>query len=553
MNEEYKQLQPNDMYSSSLNVFQGYLVNQYKFNNPYNFFSLYPPKWKSFAVQTIVPWLSWSSGKVLQVHMGAGKLIPTLYGSTIIKRTTDLVMSGGLRYTTEMLDTDEDTKQDVSKSTKFLERWVRDTDFNQKLRGGIQFMLEGGTSILKLNCDEDGLWVDNARIDRFLPTFNARGKLVAIKVFTTMLDSTYNPETQNNDNWALVEMRYYNDKNKPVVVYTIEKETGQKTSPAFSHTTQKNDFKTLPKEVKQSFIDAYGNVRINEEVEMPFTDLGCYVLKRTETSSVAPDIPFGDSLLVDAIPNLLSYDLTNTKSINDLYLASGKIYVPGNINPKNAYGDGLADNMIHTSGMMDQHKMEVVQFKLRADEWAMLNKTHYDKISADIGIGTSYIFPSIGNQSAKTAKEISAEASMTTNTIMNIRSLIIPQINHLLNEVLAFNDHKGITANINFSNAGLTNTSLRYEESRNLYQANMISLHTALEIAFPEWSEDRIQTEIKTREKELLEMLEQGLQKSGAVTGQDNHEQTIVASEPKEVKQEEDSKDTKGEESDVEK
>ncbi len=527
-----------------LNVFQSYLVKTYKYNNQFNFFQLWQPQWKQFGYNTVLEWLSWSNGNSQRVHT-VGKLIPTFLAPKLIGAIVDLVMAGGINYDVTNDEIDEDKMVELEKTREalpnqdavlsedvieFIDKWSEDTNFNSRLYETVRYVLEGGTALLKANIDLSGnVWFDSSRIDRFVPTFDGKGKLLRVRIYTDLLytiqSTASGGENEVNTNYMLTEDRYYNDLGLPVIKYSIYKDSATVTSKSFYNSTAGGSirFQALPKAVQQSFKENYGTKRLDEEEELSFDDIGCYVLKRTENSTVIPDIPLGDSILVDNIPHLLKYDLVMTKHITDIYIASGKVYLPSHSSPSNFMGDGLersVEKQVNFGGNANgggASKPEAVQFELRSDQWKILKEEIYTDLSLGFRIGLGYLVPHLSSGVEKTATEISAEENMTTSTIENLRTLISSGVNNCLNLVLkhynaqitngveyTFNDLK-YRVKVMFSKAGLTNITNRIDQSLKQYEKGTQSLFKTIQNINPDWSKQQVDEEIERIKLEALE------------------------------------------------
>jgi hypothetical protein len=233
--------------------------------------------------------------------------------------------------------------------------------------------LSGGSTLVVANTTNDDVWLEPIRIDRYLINVDARGNVRESKIFTDVLEQQTNniySESQQVKNWYLIEQRFYDNNEVPYVQYMIMPEEGLINSRTFPQPQEMKgmDWRYIPDEVKNAFKASYGDVKLNVKVKLPFKNIGCWLVKNTSGSQTIPDLRFGESQLVSAIPLLLTYDKMYTDMINDQYIAKGKILIPKSMNPNQNQADGLDNTVVIKVPYTNLDiKPEAIQFDSRIE------------------------------------------------------------------------------------------------------------------------------------------------------------------------------------------
>ena len=505
----------------SQKVFNTYLTTMYGWANNAYFYNIIPPQWRQYYWHNIRAWIEWSNGYSRVIHGTAG-VIPTRFGYQMISTLKDAILTGGHHFDGAENSEDDSTALDFISNDWALERF----DFNDFLNRLFVNTLSGGTSLVVANDDTKDIWFESLRIDRYLVNIDARGRILESKIFTDVLEQQVNgvnSASQNVKNWYLIEQRFYKN-NKPYVQYCLMPQEGLVNSKFFGSPQEMrgHDWRYIPKEVQDAFKAAYGNQKINKPIELKKFDgeLGCWLIKNTSSSQMIPDLRFGESQLVSAIPFLMTFDKAYTDMINDAYIGKGKVILPKSSNPNDVMADGLDHSIVTRvpfSGV--DVKPEVIQFDLRVDEH-IANQEHLIKRIADsIGLSISTVSSSLTSQAShtsKTAKEVSSELTRTANTVESKRALALPVLNKMLSFVLKYYSKAGKVF-LRFSQAGLTNVDNLTIQTIRKWRDNLISLEQAIKDLHPDWNQNEIDSEIELIRENMKEQMlqEQGIMPDG--------------------------------------
>ena len=265
-------------------------------------------------------------------------------------------------------------------------------------------------------------------------------------------------------------------------------------------------WEAVPEDVKKSFTENYGTVRIEEDIELPFAGLGVSLVKNTANSIIVPDTRYGDSSLLNILPALIGLDQAFTNMINDQYLGAGWVYAPANIGDA-LMKDGL-DKRIRAIPTVDgssAQKAEAVQFNLRVAEWEQARDMYLRMIASAVGISANTLSSHLASDAAnKTVAEIASENNKTTNMVENKRSLISEGLKELFAEITAFLGLSG-KVKIRWSKSGLTNMRNLVELVTMQYQAGLLSLEEAVKDLHPDWTEEQITAEAERLREERKE------------------------------------------------
>lgn len=345
-----------------------------------------------------------------------------------------------------------------SMSCQFLsDIWSPQTDFNLFLNRAIKFMLDGGTSVIKINIDSKGRSkLSASRIDRTYFSFDECGNVTEAIFFMSLLSSTKSTNTQE-ETW-LVEHRHYNDVMQPVIEYKAFYKAGMANAENIPDIFGRGmPLANLPKKVVKNLLRQ--GIKLNTEMLLPFRDgLGVWLMRRTGTNSVVPEASLGDPLLYGLLDLLWSMDVVFSGSLIDVLNGEGKILVPkqflGDTMKKlkmqypqadfnistNDLDDSADDSLVYIKVEAfdkDKHAPTPVQFDIRADSYGKMLDIYAKEAAVRSGFSPTSLFPHLTpDSSAKSATEVTAEENMTRATVASIHEIILPVLNKALREVL---------------------------------------------------------------------------------------------------------------------
>lgn len=457
------------------------------FVNNSTYYSQLNWQWMNYMQNVVRPCIAYSTASV---DGACNTLMSTSTGMAILRGASRLI-AGDKHF---FLGNDE--------SCAFLsDIWSPSVNFNRFLSRSVSFMLSGGTSVIKWNSDEFGRsYLSAFRIDRTLVTTNENGDVTSAVFFIGLLSKM---ENDNEFTYWLTEERKYNKEGKPVVIYKVFSQSGNVNSPTLPSPHQSGTpINVLPQKVRWE-LDRLHTDRLNEEIPLPTHDgLGSWLMSRTAVNSCVPDAPFGDPLLYGCLDILWSIDVVFSGSIVDVLNGEGKILVPKQFlqdtlnrlqmqypgtqfNVTTAELDGYRDESfvyVMPSGF-DKEKMSPtpVQFEIRAEQYGKMMEMYERLAAVRAGYSPTSIFPYLTpDNSAKTAREVTAEENLTRASVREIHNLIVPVLNRALREVLR---QEGFDPNVQIQLGDYIGNKIEFDANvRDNYAAGLLPKETAVKV-----------------------------------------------------------------------
>lgn len=474
---------------------------QYGFVNRSAFYANITGQYKEYMLRWVQNYLWWADGYVPYFHNADQGIFSTKIASALINGVSRRIIGGKIFFKNKNKETPQkgvDGAYIVNKALAFLTEWADDTAFAREVKKAVNFACAGGTSLMKLDKRGGKLYARALRFDSFYPTVIG-GKLVDVycylKDFTRMIDSN----DQRFENYYVVEHRYFDDytekdgsitRRKPLVCYEIRKSTGSMTNGQdYGLTGQKVQLRDVERKMRSEIAKAYDGIIFDKPIPLPFVDsLGAELINFTECVNAIPELPFGDSLLANIMPYLMSYDFYWSAFNTDMYLGRGKVMLPKHLQSKEASSQNSGfSSMLFTyyskSGASgDGDKPLPVQFDLRSNSWTEIRTMIIQNIAINTGMNLSSIASFLNDtKGTKTAREISTEENETALYVEDKRDLIGRPINRLLKLVTL---HSGFADDvvIRWSEAGLTNIYTRTEMLATALQGGFISKQKAAQM-----------------------------------------------------------------------
>lgn len=482
---------------------QGNAINTYwtySFVSRAAFYAMVGARYFDFMNRWVKNWLYWYDGWVPYFHSETSGIISTRLATALVDRTARKVAGGRLMFKNAGKESQD--QEEVNKGLLFVNRWAKDTNFEQVVKKATKYCAAAGTAIIKLNKDERGFWAEALRFDSFLPTVDFRGRLVDVKCFLQQYTNLSEQSGQNHvDSYYIVEHRYFGNyktvkgitiKNTPLVQYEVHRASGTITTGNYiSQSGERMNWEDLPKTIRERIQKdySYGQLDYDCPILLPFVDsLGAELLTWTEGVSNVPELPFGDSLLANLIGTLESYDYYFSAFNTDMYTGRARVLVPKGMtkanNQQSNFNNGLDSYLYTKVDMVDPEKQTPtpIQFDLRATDWATIRDTLIQNISINTGLNISTIASFLNDTTGnKTAREISTEENETLGFVNYKRALIEKPINRLIEQLLRLN---GITDDVvlRWSNAELTNRSMLADILSTARAGGFISKKKAVEM-----------------------------------------------------------------------
>lgn len=487
---------------------------QYSYLSRATFYANVRAEYRDYMQRWVQNALYWYDGWVPYFHSNTEGIFSTRIASALVDGAAKKVIGGRIFF--KNASKEKQSAGEINKALHFISsEWAQKTKFAREIKRATTFAAAGGTSLLKLNKDDDGLWAEALRFDSFYPVVGARGKIVEVVSFLhNYCDINSKDSNSSVTSFYVVERRYFGDytrlngevlENVPLVEYCIKKSVGSATN-SQSYDMQRGDyikFSDLPRNAKKNIGSAYSFIEFDKPIILPFVDhLGAVLVNWTDGISNIPELPFGDSLLSNIMPYLQSWDYYFSAFNTDMYIGRGQVIMPGYMQRKDNKGpDGFYEGK---SGLMftkapglntDDQKPIPVQFDLRSTSWKEIR----DMLMQNIAINTrmnistiaSFLQDTTGN---KTAREISTEESETALFVDDKREIIERPINELLSIVLRYYGYTD-TVVIRWAQAGLSNVYTRTEMIATAVSNGFCSQYKAIQMFDQDDDEYQIQEE----------------------------------------------------------
>lgn len=453
-------------------------------------------RYQYFGIKYLQHWLYWYDGWVPYFHNSENGIFSTKLAQSLTNRIVSKVYGGRLMFKNVGK---ENCGHEPNEALQRVSDWATD-NFSAAAYKGILYSAAGGTSLLKANCDKNGLWTEATRIDSFIPSFDFRGNLSKVQCYLSQYADLSKDESKQTDNYYLVEERWFGDydlaigkkRNVPLVQYCVKKATGIVGAGAdlTSIHTESVPFRRLPKKVRTDILKNYSVLEFDTPKMLPFDNwLGVEVIKWTENVSDLPQLPFGESLLAPIIAPLMAYDYYFSAFATDMYVGRGKVLMPGymidNVNAQRQQNyNSNFDSFLYKkypSKNPEAEKPIPLQFDLRAQDWATIRNSLLENIAVSLGINTSTIAGFLGDNNARTAREVSTEENETAGYINTKRAIIERPLNRFLEQVCKYMGLVDRVA-VRWSGAGLTNMQSLSEILATGLNAGFISRRKAVQM-----------------------------------------------------------------------
>ena len=480
---------------------------QYSYVNRSAYYANISGEFREFMVRWVQNYLWWYDGWVPYFHSNSQGIFSTRIGAALVNGAARKVVGGRIFFKNKNRETKqkgEDGKFIINKALAYISSdWSDKVNFGREVKKAVTFAAAAGTSLLKLD-KREGILVPKAlRFDSFYPTVGFNGKLIDlycfIKDFTQLAD--VGTKSQRFTNFYVVEHRYFGDytqadgkvlKNVPLASYEIKRSYGSITNGQdYDVKGENTTVQELPRKVRREVCKAFNGIEFNKPILLPFKDhLGAELVNWTDCVSAIPELPFGDSLLVNIMPYLQSYDYYWSAFNTDMYIGRGRVILPkymqsAKAKQGNEYNSGI-DSMLFTQvPMKDTDKGQApvpIQFDLRSQSWTEIRTMIIQNIAINTGMNLATIASFLNDSNAqRTAHEISTEESETALFVEDKREIVEKPINRILKLVTLYN---GFTDDVvvRWSEAGLTNIYARTDMLATAVQNGLISKQTGAQM-----------------------------------------------------------------------
>ena len=518
--------------------------NTYNYSNSTVFYSLVNYNFKNYYNTVVLKSQQWLDGYDPSFHKANNGVFSTRIGAKITAGITKQIFGRGLIYV-------KGNKTTGTEGLDFISHnWQDKTNFQNVVRTLIGYTVPLGTGLLKLNTkwewnkdsqkSDRQLWVQALRMDYFYYSVNSENKVTDVTCFIRAFQTT----SESPDNYCLVERRYFKEEyetfiqdlngekiefqdkthkvKKPYVVYSIFKINSTSNNNTLAANKGKGEsFKTLPTEIKSQLSDEYGALKINEEIQLPFNDLGCYLFFNEGGDFTHPSMPFGRSVIFDCLTDFMEYDLERSFGIRDLFNSKGIVGIPKALNQSNLAVPGTGGNLsiggdspfknLNISGYEmvdglnpDTQKPIINQFEIRAQEHEIKQNAILKSIATTIGMSPRVIASYLVQGNEKTAEQTHSEDDTITEWIKAHRQDYIYGLNQLIEQVLSF---YGIVDNVEvrFASDGLVSNERQLEIISKKLELGLIDLEDAVRELYPDLDEVQLEEKINKAKQQKAE------------------------------------------------
>lgn len=413
------------------------LGNYFDFYVNNTFYLLAPEYYYSFYSIYLNRCLACYDGWVNGFHNKKSGLVPQRMLQSIATGLNNMLFAHGIDFS------------GTGSDYQFATQWAKQTKFYKAIKKAHKFAIAGGTSLLKLNRANKGLFASTHRIDTFFADIDPNGKVVSVKVFFDAMHNT-NP-SGTKDHYGICEERYFNEEGKPCVKASIYKASANLQTEVQSRPTNSStrvNWQNLPPKIKEYVKSHYPSIIVDEEQYLPFPNsLGCYLLRFTDDIPQIPNTQFGQPIGDILFTENFQYDQMKYFEKNEVDLARARALVPEEFWNKDdpdyddrALSERFYQKVSSISG--DNDKITPIQFLLRGEDMRTQMENIYKDCSFKLNVSASSIASFLSEGAgARTATEIVSERTKSDTWLKGQIQLNAPEINEMLREVMYYYNH----------------------------------------------------------------------------------------------------------------
>lgn len=565
MAEETKQIVqdviPNIGTPDWVNSLAAALNKTYSYSNSTLFVANINSYYKDYAFRLILPSVQWLDGFVPELHNNGTGIISTRIASCLISGLAKHIAGEKLLFKPT-----EKASPEVFKVLKTVDEWANKQKIHKAVKNAIGYSCGIGTSCIKLNVKNGNtVWWQPFRFDNFYFLSSANGEVRDASFFMRSYIDTR--DGKDNCQYFLYERRYYKyfdgkvkDNGdgtytvletkgyKPVSEYKVHRATSQSLNNMMPSSTARSsvNWEEIPAEIRKLIKSDYSVIRINEPQRLPFPNLGVELFINGEGDiSVPTGDGFGESMIVKALDDFITYEIATSYQLRDMNLGKGTIYLPKSMSLGDVVGGSLppvaAPSTTPSSGTPDhvpsvteqsaanapinvppiapmqnpwsnqgntplefmkgvspeEQQAIVQQFEVRGEEWQRIKENSVKNIAVKWGMSPKILASFlIQGQAQMTATQIDSEDDSSIAFINLHRSYFIDAINKLLETTLNF---MGIPNNVkcSFASPSLLNKDRLLQRVLQKLQAGLITLEDAIREMNPDVDEETLQSMVE--------------------------------------------------------
>ena len=545
-------------------------VNEtYSYANSTLFIANIAGYYRDYAFHYIRPAIQWLDGFVPSLHNYGTGIMSTRIATKLISGLTKQICGERLIFRLK----GEKTKENLA-ALRFISDWYSKNKVHKAIKNGIGFAFGVGTSLVKLNRKANGvLWIEPVRFDNcyFLSTFTGD-----VEEATFMIRGYIDTrDGKDRCQYFLCEHRFYKVYEKglikklpdgkyktihrkgervPMVEYRVHRATSQSLNNLMASSASRSSihWEEIPAEIRRMIKHDYSTIRIDEEQELGFVDLGTYIFLNGEGDiSVPTGANFGESMIIGIQDDLITYEVASSYLLRDMDNGKGTVYLPKNLSlgdvgggaPINEYEEengmvktpivtpvippnannpyGKMPNTVETlKGVSPEDQQAIVQqFDVRPDQWQLIKENALKNIAVKWGMSPKVLASFLAQGSAQmTATQIDSEDDISIAFINLHRSYFIDTIQAIIEQVLNYN---GFDANIEvrFASPSLINKDRLLNRIAQELQLGLITPEEAIREMNPDLDEEALQTKIDQVKQYQQEQMLMGLNQMDEVEG----------------------------------
>ena len=544
-------------YTSAL---QNAVNKTYTYNNQTSLFcALVPDYMRDYATRYVLPCCQWVDGYVPEIHGSGTGVISTRTASALISGMAKQVV--GERPIFRSSAPTQDQEEDL---VSYCYTLAREGNFRQAIYGAVGFAMTTGTSLIKVNVDEEGKpWWEAVRLDNAFFKTDFRGRVQEAYFYINSYDNTKNDErfyiVERRFYWTADQLKlFYNNINKE---YTLAIPKGARVPMASynvfkssSRMLNKTDYvnkgtglpwEQLPKWLQVDIKADYGTLKIGVPKYLPISNLGVEICKDGELDLSVPTAQcFGKSKIMDVQADLINYEFANAYRLRDAYLGKGTLYLPKSMSMGDLPFNGAVakqGNMLSAlpetpielmKGIDPEGQQAIVkQFNLRVAEWQKMMDDSLKAIATKWGTTPKALSSYLSQGEAQqTATQIDSEDDMSIAFINSERSYFVEPFNNLLRTTLELVG-KPNAVELTFGNPSLVNKDRLLARTEKEYAMGLINIEQAIRQTNPDLEEDALRVRIEQAKERQKELASQVLD----YTEVDSNEPIFEDEEPKQV------------------
>ena len=532
-----------DLEQGNLLQFQSALqcaVNKtYSFNNQTSLFcALVPSYMRDYAVKYVKPCCEWVDGYVPEIHGGNSGVIATRTAGALISGMAKQVV--GERPIFRSSSPSQDEGEDL---VSYCYTLSKEGNFRQAIYGAVGFAMTTGTSLIKLNVDEEGKpWWEAVRLDNAFFKTDFRGR---VKEAYFYINSYV--DTKSDDRFYIVEKRsywtaeqaklFYNStegkytkfvpkgERVPVAKYTVFRCSSRMLTKTDlnKQVGVSTPWEQLPTWLRDTIKEDYGTMFLDVPKFLPISTLGVEICKDGELDLSLPTAQcFGKSKILDVQSDLINYEFANAYRLRDAYLGKGTLYLPksmsmGDLSPAGSIAKGgnmlsaLPESPVEMMRGVDPEGQQAIvkQFNLRVAEWQKMMDDSLKAIATKWGTTPKALSSYLSQGEAQqTATQIDSEDDMSIAFINQERSYFAEPFNRLLKSTLELVG-KPCGVELTFGNPSLVNKDRLLARTEKEYAMGLIDIDEAVRQTNPDLEEDALKVKIekaKARQKEMAQV-----------------------------------------------